>query len=394
MTIVLSSFVKEVIKLPTEVQFIIIKFVILDHLKTTFFAFPDEQKLTNPFFASSEDTNLELFENQLYYLLHYLTALMGAHAVLDNILAKIIEELTFDHSIFESKKLNKFVDFVLNKSIKIHLRAPFGIKLDKLGFELLCHGCCEYTSTVNIDTALVLHDDNDFKFITFLECHYFHLLDDLFKVTENLKLLENLKGLKISITSSNMDWLNDEIIEKLIAWRSECGENEQKRVVLSFRLDYFASDPLFASMFVSKLADLNKNGDFEILYTGMWASESLSSHLLVSSYHDDITLFELLDLMNPLDFSALEQLAQISKDTEKKMALVKEDTIEDRDEINFMATKEGNDFTSIWMQRTNSDFFFGYACSLKDLTLSVCNISYECLNSLPDTLLTLAMEAQ
>ncbi|GME84669.1 unnamed protein product [Ambrosiozyma monospora] len=276
MVIVLSSFVKEVIiALPTEIQCIIIRFVIHNYLKSTSFQFPEDQTLANPFyFPTSMDTTAERFQTPL----HHLTNLMGIDTVWDNLLVGVIKELTFDHSIFYSKQLDKFVDFVWAKSIKIHLEAPaLGIKLDHVGIELLRHGCCEYTSTVTASDLKVV-DAYNWKFITVPVCDL-KLLSNLFEVTENLKLLERLKCLKISTASSQKDLLDDELAQKLMTWRS----NQKKRVVLSFDLDYLDKNSLFASLFVSKLADLNENGDFEIEYNGIRAMEPLGSRLLSDS---------------------------------------------------------------------------------------------------------------
>ncbi|GME77373.1 unnamed protein product [Ambrosiozyma monospora] len=414
MAIVFSSYVKEVIKVPKEIQFVIIKWVIHDYFANL--GFDWYRHIQQP-----------LYPRPVYFAipLQYLTTLMDIDTILDNILAETIRDLTFDDSIFQSKQLNKFVDFVLAKSIKIHLQAPFSIKLDKVGMILLNHCCCEYTSTVSNKYLKDLYY-NHLQFITFLGCDV-ALLGHLFEVTEELKLLVRLKCLKISgIFNPEMDLLNQELVQKLIAWRCHCdcdcddvchckGECEcaghiKKRVVLSFGLGYLGNDS--ASMFVSRLIDLNRNGDFEIEYHHLiGASELLGSHLLSDSYNrditlfnsldsknpldnhdDDITLFKLLDLKNPLDNHGLDDLAQISKHTDRIMTLIEHDTPDDINKPFFIATKNSSDFTYMGIKYVKSEFSFKHVKSLKEVTLLNCTISYECLNSLPNTLVSLTMD--
>ncbi|GMF00008.1 unnamed protein product [Ambrosiozyma monospora] len=184
MTIVCSPCVKEVLKVPTE----IVKFVVLNHLKITGLQFEDPGLWDTP----------SLF---LKTPLHHLNEFMGIDTIWDNILAAVKKELIFDEPIFQSKQLNNFVEFVLDKSIKIHLQAPLRIKLNKIGIELLHHGCCEYTSRLESSDSVSL-DDNNLRFITFLECAV-DVFGDLLKVTEDLRLLDRLTRLKISRTSSS-----------------------------------------------------------------------------------------------------------------------------------------------------------------------------------------------
>ncbi|GME84717.1 unnamed protein product [Ambrosiozyma monospora] len=341
MAIILSLYVKEVIKVPKEIQFVILKFVIHDYLENTSF---DSYRHFSP----------QLYATPLHfsYRLPHLTTLIGIDSILDNILADVIKELTFGERIFYSKHLKKFVDFVLAKSVKINLHASFGIELDKVGIKLLNHGCYEYTSTVS-DKTLVNFYYNHLEFITFLGCDL-DLLGHLFEVTEELKLLVSLKCLKISTKSSQIDLLSEEMIQKLIAWRCHCdcdsdgdcgcdcdgvcgckGECEcaghiNKRLVLSFDLDYSDNDS--ASMFFSKLIDLNRNGGFEIENHEIKASEPLCSHLLLDSNNDDITLPQLLNLKSPLDNHGLEDLAHFTIDTDKiNTALIEDDTRDDQE---------------------------------------------------------------
>ncbi|GME84567.1 unnamed protein product [Ambrosiozyma monospora] len=380
MTIILSSFVKEVINVPKEIQFIIIKFVIHNYLKITSFG---SMFIEQPLYPSPV-----CFANPL----HHLTALIGINAFLDNILAETIRGLTFDESIFESKQLNKFVDFVLDKSIKIHLQTRFAIKLDELGVKLLNHGGCEYTSTVPMEELNVV-DGNSLKFISFLDCDL-GSLGELFEVTEDLKLLERLECLKITADSSLMVLLEEEIAQALISWRRDCNgicESEyfghiEKRVVLSFALEYLDKYSLPASMFLSRLTDFNKNGDFEIEYHGIYASRSLGSHLLPGSHYDDITVFNLLEMKNPLDSHRLEELGHISKDTENIIMGEVEDDIPDYQLRAFTAMKCASDFIDMEVQYVNSGFSFKHVGSLRKVSLMDSTISYECLNSLPDTL--------
>ncbi|GMF08596.1 unnamed protein product [Ambrosiozyma monospora] len=187
---------------------------------------------------------------------------MGAYTVLDNILAEIIEGLIFDETIFESKQLNKFVDLVLDKQIQIHLQKGFVIKLDELGVKLLCNDCGEYIPMVRFDPKrtdlrLDVQNANSLEFITLLDCYRFPTFNELFDATENLKLMKRLECLKISTSSSlPISLLDEELVQKLIAWRSFCGcdcdadgvcrckgecdciDHIKKRVMLSFRLHF------------------------------------------------------------------------------------------------------------------------------------------------------------
>ncbi|GME75301.1 unnamed protein product [Ambrosiozyma monospora] len=389
MTLVFSPLVKELIDVPLEIQLNIVKYVILDYLRTSGCEFSGERWFTM-------DTTAGLFQTPL----HHLTVLMGIDTVWDKLLAEAIEELTFDHSIFYSKQLDKFVDFVLTHSIKIHLKAPYRIKLNKLGLELLHHGCRRYISTVNSETldldldldVNVDVDVNSLEFITFLNCAL-ESLGDVFKWTKNLELLEHLTCLKILTASSQMDLLDEEIVYKLVSWRRECVGNRKKRVVLSFDLNYLDKKSLLASVFVSKLAYFNRNEDFEIVYQGLHASGSLGTHLLSNPYEYDIPLVELLELTNPLDNPALGELVQTAQDADRIMALVEDDTLEYHISTDFTVTKMANDFTYMQILVTKSKFSFKYVGSLKSLVLMNCTISYECLNSLPDTLMSLTMRS-
>ncbi|GME77425.1 unnamed protein product [Ambrosiozyma monospora] len=211
MTIVLSPFIKKVIKVPKEIQFIIFRFVIHNYLRrTNMDEFPENESLCSE----------EIFRPPL----NHLTALMGFDTDLDNIIAIAIEELTFDESIFSRPQLSKFRDFVLAKLIKIRLRAPFGIELNKYSIELLNHGCYEYLIFYisNPDSRFI---DGNLKFITFLTVKL-DSLSDLYKETKDLKLLERLKRLrlkclKILATSSQLDLLDEAMAQKLISWSRE-----------------------------------------------------------------------------------------------------------------------------------------------------------------------------
>ncbi|GMF00872.1 unnamed protein product [Ambrosiozyma monospora] len=143
-----------------------------------------------------------------------------------------------------------------------------------------------------------------------------------------------------------MDLLDREWVQKLRSWRSHCacdcvgvchckGECEcagyiKKRVVLSFSLDYSDSDS--ASVFVSKLIDLNRNEGFEIEYHEMRAHQPLCLHLLSNSNDDNIRLFELLDLKSPFDNHGLKDLEQITRDTDKINTVLTEDYTPDYQE--------------------------------------------------------------
>ncbi|GME77382.1 unnamed protein product [Ambrosiozyma monospora] len=391
MTIVFSSYVKEVIKVPKEIQFVIIKWVIHDYLENI--SFDWDKHIHRP-----------LYPRPVYFTipLRFLTVLMDIDPLLDNILADVIKEMTFDGSIFESNQLKKFADFVLAKSIKIHLQVPFSIKLDKVVMILLNLGCCEYTSTVSNKYLKDLYY-NHLQFITSLECGV-ALLGHLFEVTEELKLLVRLKCLKISgIFNTDMDFLVQELVQKLIAWRRHCacdsachckGECEcvghiKKRVVLSFDLDY--SNNNSASMLVSRSIDLNRNGYFEIEYHGIIASRPLGLHLLSDSHDDDITLFQLFDLKNPLDNYGLKVLTHISKHTDQIMSAIEHNTTDYLKRSHFAATKYSSNFTSMDIKYIKSGFSFKNVKSLKKVKLMNCTIDYECLNSLPDTLLALTL---
>ncbi|GME82045.1 unnamed protein product [Ambrosiozyma monospora] len=383
MTIVLSPFVKEVTKVPGEIQFLIIKFVIHDYLENTDFKWYHKAK-TQP-----------LYPTPVHFAkpLHYLTALMSLDTLLDDILAEAIKEFTFESSIFENKQLKKFVDFVLSKSIKIHLQTYIHVKLDKTGVELLNHGCSKYTCVIGRCLGEIA-DRSIFKFITFLslELYAFH---DLFKRTENLKLLKRLKCLRISTRTSVMGLLNEEIVQKLITWRCDCdcdsdGNFEceyvghiNKRVVFSIDLDYVNTP----SMFVSKLADLTRSRAFEIEYNEIFA--------FLSDDDEDMRLFQLLDLENPLDNQGLEDLARISK---YFVRVLSKDpfryqycTPDDPPHPDFIAKKYSSDFIDLKIQPP-SQFSFKHAGPLKNVILYQSFISYECLNSLPDTLLSLTMD--
>ncbi|GME80335.1 unnamed protein product [Ambrosiozyma monospora] len=334
---------------------------------------------------------------------------MDIDTVLDNILADTICELTFDGTIFESKVLNKFVEFVLAKSIKIHIKSDLRIRLDKIGLELLNHGCSEFVANYESHKRGECPDfpDNSLNFITHLNCDLWSL-GDAFKVTQNLKSLERLRGIKISTTTSSvMHLLDEKTVQKLITWRRRrdceddcdceggcvCASHTKKHVVLSISWDYFLKNSSF--IFVSRLIDLNRNGDFEIECREISSSESLGSHLLSDLHKDEMTLLKLLELKSPLDNIGLEDIAQISKDTDRRMALIEHEIPEDQDiipRINFIAKKCATDFTEMHIIAFSSGFSFRHLESLKKLSLMYCTVSYDCLNCLPDTLLSLTMK--
>ncbi|GME86284.1 unnamed protein product [Ambrosiozyma monospora] len=327
---------------------------------------------------------------------------MGIDTGLDNILAEAITELTFLPPIFESKQLDKFVDFLLEKSIKIHLKGPFGTKLDETGesgIKLLCHGCCEYISEMipfapepDIDSEFDLYftdvDRNSLKVITHLKCEL-EFLATLMRLTKNMKLLERLKCLEVTrITNFRIDSFIEVMAKKLKAWRCKGAGNEKRRVVLSFLLDKFGTD----SMLVTKLTDLYNNGDFELKLDGMYATKSLGAHILSDSYEDDIKLSNILELKNPLDSPGLEKLAQVSKVIDQiSIGTTEVDTLTNcNDKVKLSVTKLASDATYMSIL-TNSDFSLKNVGSLKRLLLKNRTVNYECLNSLPDTLLSLEM---
>ncbi|GME70623.1 unnamed protein product [Ambrosiozyma monospora] len=177
--------------------------------------------------------------------------------------------------------------------------------------------------------------DNKSKFITRMDCMLV-FLGDLLKVTRNLSLLEHLECLKIETLSSQIDFLDKGVVQKLFTWSGEYAENKKRRVVFSIHL-VFLEKKSFASMFVSKLADLNKNGDFEIEYNGIRAMEPMGPRLLSDSYNGDLILLTLLDFEGPLINCGLKELARTSKDTDNVMALVEDATLEGRNKVGFIA---------------------------------------------------------
>ncbi|GME87037.1 unnamed protein product [Ambrosiozyma monospora] len=73
------------------------------------------------------------------------------------------------------------------------------------------------------------------------------------------------------------------------------------------------------------------------------------------------------------------------------MSLVEDDTTEDQDLAYFVALKWTRYCTYMNIPHIKSGFCLKSVCLLKDLRLRGCTLSYKCLNSLPDTLLSLEM---
>ncbi|GME96421.1 unnamed protein product [Ambrosiozyma monospora] len=231
-----------------------------------------------------------------------------------------------------------------------------------------------------------------------------------------LDLLQNGTSSDIQVkafgttTSSQVELLDEEMAQKLIAWRlgsgsesegecdcesecycegdcvCECAGHIEKCIVLSFELEYSDKDFLFGSMFISKLADSNINGDFEIELKGLRSRKSLCAYFLASSCDYERTWFKSLDLKNPLDNTQLWELSQLIQNMERKMIPFGDHERHPHTSY-FGTSKRTNDFTSIVLSRIKSGLSFKHVGSLKELRLSFVTVAYKCFNSLPDTLL-------
>ncbi|GME88634.1 unnamed protein product [Ambrosiozyma monospora] len=270
---------------------------------------------------------------------------MGIDPLLDISLSWVIEELVFDDSIFASKQQNKFVDFVLAKLLKIHIKVPFEYKLDNFGMELLNHCRCEYSSIVS-KKGLKFAKDNSMRFITFLDCE-FYLFSKLLKLTKNLDSLEHLTSLRLWIPSSMSDGLDENLVQRLTTWSDKCIEDKKKRVILSVCLEYQDRPLIPCSMFVSQLKALNRHKNFEIVYSGIVSEGSMCPYLLSSAYN--ISLVGLLDLNN-LANHGLDELAQCSEATDRTF-VEHSDFARPSFAINSMeAVKTATDFIHIYMK--------------------------------------------
>ncbi|GMG19633.1 unnamed protein product [Ambrosiozyma monospora] len=385
---ILSSFVQEVTQqLPPEIQCTIIKLMIHNYLRNTGFepTLGETSKLSE-FNELSIEPLIESNSLQFHKPVHYLTSFIGVEPLLDNIMSSLIQELVFDPSAFQSNQLQKFVNFVLARPIKIRLKATsaFDVDQDVLS-DLLCQRYGEYIA--DYERTNFPLNSNYLNFATVVNCAL-HLLSNFFETTIFMPL-SHLKCLKISVTSSSIEILKESLLLRLLHWRDAWGKC--RRVVLSFSLDYTTGRVSSSSTFVSKLKDLNEF--FEIEYDGSFFANPLCLESIESDSKKK-TLLDLLKLKNPLDDSKLEHLVQICESIDEELVRIESDEppyIQGRNISVVTHTGKSTSFVSIEMGDILCNFYCGKIHSLKELTLHSCFTTYRCLDSLPPGLLELSI---
>ncbi|GME98810.1 unnamed protein product [Ambrosiozyma monospora] len=153
--------------------------------------------------------------------MHYSTSFIGVDTHLDNVILSIIQEPVFEPSAFQNNQLKKFVDFVLARSIKIHLKTTSAFKLDQEPHvSLLSNGCGEFTA--NFTKSELPQNANYLNFVTVLNCEL-HLLGEFLRTTIFMPLSHS-RCLKLLVDYSTTFYLEGPLVQKLVQWRDASGD--------------------------------------------------------------------------------------------------------------------------------------------------------------------------
>ncbi|GMG21020.1 unnamed protein product [Ambrosiozyma monospora] len=196
--------------------------------------------------------------------LAHLVSLIGINSVLDNIVANVIERISFDSSIFSCFHYKTFAKFVSTKSIKIDLFSPCSLDTRNPDiFELLEFGCRKWLLQLGTDETI--KHPNSLKFVTSLRCKA--------PLVQNILSLKSyrLTTLEIIIDLTNRADIDMVCVayDQLRSWCNDKdhGKRRNKLIVSINFTGYFKKETFglqVAHMVTLMKLHKNANFDFEI----------------------------------------------------------------------------------------------------------------------------------
>ncbi|GME85895.1 unnamed protein product [Ambrosiozyma monospora] len=196
-----------------------------------------------------------------------LTLVMDYHPLLNDVLVMVIPELEFHPSIFESCHFKEFVSFIERRSIKIKLSELNFLDTENEDvFKLLEYGCSEVRSCCEMFDQSIM---SIYQFLTSMTCDV-PLLEILF-LNSNIEMYyPRLSCLKIKLCNDYLGSLAElefldgtNLIETIIYWRRSALRLGDRRLILSFSLEFVVEDDFQISDFFADLMDWNCYEDFE-----------------------------------------------------------------------------------------------------------------------------------
>ncbi|GME75622.1 unnamed protein product [Ambrosiozyma monospora] len=161
-----SNFALTVVaQLTLELQCVVLKLIILSYLTEN----TDDWELIDEYYDFDMLFNRHFDTRLLKRPLHCLYELCGCDEILDSILTQVIQELVFDSTITDSPIFKSFVDYIISKSVKIHVistRQIAGSVNDETRF--FDQGCLKFEAYYRL--SMRIENPNYMCHVTSLTC--------------------------------------------------------------------------------------------------------------------------------------------------------------------------------------------------------------------------------
>ncbi|GME71010.1 unnamed protein product [Ambrosiozyma monospora] len=310
--------------------------------------------------------------------------------VFEEIMVMVINELVFDSMITETPSYERFVDFIIDRSIEIRIVSSGPIYIESGSMRLLEEGCCD----LNCDYQGYMDslDPSSFAFVTSLTCDPL-ILQNIMMETDfaQMKRLTKLKIVLDDSSISEMGMFRDErLLREMMIWKLS-GEMRasERRLILSLK---------FCRSFPEKevVSDINElaniaNYEFQIhsssTHTAVYPPLGLF-HELLTKHVTNAWVFR--TSMGKYGRKTLKEVNEHKKLKELHLQFLKSEKTDQKPVTfsnPFLETISLHSF-----RVTNSNVHFKNLLSLKKFCLKKWSTSFDILNSLPETLERLTID--
>ncbi|GME77980.1 unnamed protein product [Ambrosiozyma monospora] len=365
-----------VVQLPLEIQCVVLKFTIWSYLTEN----TEDWELIDEYFDLDTPFNRRFETRLLKRPLHCLYGLCGCDEPLDSIVIKVIQELVFDSAITDSPDFKSFVDYIISKSVKIHMistREIAGFVNDETRF--FDHGCLKFEANYRV----LMHIKN----LNYM-CHITSLTCDLVFLDEILRKIQpqdmiSLTEIRIVMDAELKRGISDPMIvlEYHPEWVQKIAELNI-RLILEIRLSENFSDVEDLDEIIEDFIDIFEGFEIKIdprssFYPSLDYMKGLIDRNMNHPWFFRTDLSErglkvLSDANNVLNLKELGVQFLYAKSLPFQSITFSNPSIE---ALSLYSIEE-----------TELNILFENMLSLKELTLRDGSISLDFLNRLPETL--------